>query len=284
MPYSPSSSAQAAREAVALRLRDLRKSAGLTVTELARQCGWHHAKTVRIENARTAPSARDIRAWAAACGAGDQADGLVAQSVNAEAMYREWRLQVRSGMKQLQESVTGFFQQTELFRIYSSTLVPGLLQTEGYASALLSRIADFRDIPVNDGAAAGAARVERSRVIHTPGHRFLTLIEESVLWAQIGDEQAMAGQLGYLLTAGALPQVALGIIPAATQDRCHWPIETFHVYDDKLVSVELASAEVNIAQPSEVALYLRAFEQLRSMAVYGADARALVVKAIDALQ
>lgn len=81
-----------------------------------------------------------------------------------------------------------------------------------------------------------------------------------------------------------LAQVALGIIPAATQDRCHWPIETFHVYDDKLVSVELASAEVNIAQPSEVALYLRAFEQLRSMAVYGADARALVVKAIDALQ
>ncbi|MET7543989.1 helix-turn-helix transcriptional regulator [Streptomyces sp. NPDC005507] len=284
MPYSPSSSAQAARESVALRLRDLRKSAGLTVTELARQCGWHHAKTVRIENARTAPSAKDIRAWAAACGADDQAAGLVAQSLNAEAMYREWRLQVRSGMKQLQDGVTGFFQQTELFRIYSSTLVPGLLQTEGYASALLSRIADFREIPVNDGAAAGAARVERSRIIHTPGHRFLLLIEESVLWAQIGDEQAMAGQLGYLLTAGAVPQVALGIIPAATRDRCHWPIETFHVYDDKLVSVELSSAEVNITQPSEIALYLRAFEQLRSMAVYGAEARALIVKAIEALR
>ncbi|MFF3518247.1 transcriptional regulator, partial [Streptomyces sp. NPDC002573] len=66
--------------------------------------------------------------------------------------------------------------------------------------------------------------------------------------------------------------------------RLQWPIETFHVYDDTLVSVEFLSAEVNITQPAEIVLYLKAFEQLRSMAVYGADARALIVKAIDALR
>ncbi|GAA2623341.1 hypothetical protein GCM10010307_08610 [Streptomyces vastus] len=57
----------------------------------------------------------------------------------------------------------------------------------------------------------------------------------------------------------------------------------FHVYDDKLVSVELVSAQVRITQPSEIALYLKAFEQLRSMAIYGADARALTLRAIEAL-
>ncbi|KIF73413.1 hypothetical protein QR77_04440 [Streptomyces sp. 150FB] len=62
-----------------------------------------------------------------------------------------------------------------------------------------------------------------------------------------------------------------------------WPQETFHVYDDTLVSVELLSAQVNITQPSEIALYLKAFEELRSMAVYGAEARALIVRAIGAL-
>jgi hypothetical protein len=56
------------------------------------------------------------------------------------------------------------------------------------------------------------------------------------------------------------------------------------VYDDTLVSVEFLSAEVNITQPSEIVLYLKAFEELRGMAVYGADARALIVKAIDALR
>ncbi|MGW5333616.1 helix-turn-helix domain-containing protein [Streptomyces bauhiniae] len=283
MPTSPSSSAQAAREVVALRLRDLRKNAGLTVVELAGRCSWHHSKTSRIENAVTAPSTKDIRAWAAACGAADQAEDLVTQSLNAESLYSEWRHQTRRGMKQLQDSVVQFFHDTALFRVYSSTMVPGLLQTEGYAAALLSSIADFRGIPVNDGPAAAAARVERSRIVHEPGHRFVMLIEESVLYPQLGNADAMAAQLGYLLTAGALPQVSLGVIPKATRERRQWPIETFHMYDDTLVSVECLSAEVNITQPSEVALYVKAFEQLRSMAVYGAEARTLILRAIEAL-
>ncbi|GAA2446151.1 helix-turn-helix domain-containing protein [Streptomyces lavendulocolor] len=283
MPISPSSSAQAAREVVARRLRDLRKEAGLTVTELADRCNWHHAKTSRIENARTAPSAKDIRLWCAACQAAGQAEGLIVQSLNAESMYTEWRHQVRNGLKQLQDSLVGFFRQTELFRVYSSTLVPGLLQTEGYAAALLRNVADLRDLPRDDSAEAARARVERSRIIHEPGHRFVLLIEETVLYHQVADGDAMAAQLGYLLTAGALPAVSLGIIPMATRARGQWPRETFHVYDDALVSVELVSAQVKITQPGEIALYLRAFEQLRSMAVYGAEARALIVKAIDAL-
>ncbi|MYU51844.1 MULTISPECIES: helix-turn-helix domain-containing protein [Streptomyces] len=283
MPVSPSSSAQAARESVALRLRDLRKGAGLTVTELADRCGWHHAKTSRIENARTAPSARDIRLWCRACQADGQADGLIAQSLNAESMYTEWRHQIRNGLKQLQSQSLQFFRDTRLFRVYSSTLVPGLLQTEGYAAAVLGTIADFRELPFDDSAEAARARVERSRVIHEPGHRFVLLVEEAALYYQIGDTDAMAAQLGYLLTAGALPSVSLGVIPMATRERVQWPRETFHVYDDTLVSIELVSARVRITQPSEIALYLKAFEQLRSMAVYGAEARALILKALEAL-
>lgn len=283
MPISPSSSAQAARESVARRLRDIRKSAGLTVSALASQCGWHHAKTSRIENSRTAPSATDIRRWCEACGHVAQVGDLIAQSLNAESMYSEWRHQVRSGMKQLQDSWVQFFHETSLFRVYSSTMVPGLLQTEGYAAALLSTIADFRDVPVNDGPEAAAARVERSRVIHEPGHRFVLLIEEAALRYQLGSPDAMAAQLGYLLTAGALPSVSLGIIPMATKERRIWPQETFHVYDDNLVSVEMLSAQVNITQPSEITLYLKAFEELRGMAVYGAAARALIVNAIETL-
>lgn len=55
------------------------------------------------------------------------------------------------------------------------------------------------------------------------------------------------------------------------------------MYDDELVFVELVSAQVRITQPAEIAQYLTVFEELRSMAVYGATARALIVKAIDAL-
>lgn len=283
MSVFPSSSAQAAREAVAGRLRELRKEAGLTIVELARRCGWHYSKTSRIENALTGPTATDIRKWCAATQTQDQAQDLIVQSLNAESMYREWRHQVRSGLKHLQDSVVQFYRDTEVFRVYSSTLVPGLLQTEGYAAAVLRTSARFRQLPIDDSLEAARARVERSRVIHEQGHRFVILVEESVLHCQMSDVDAMAAQLGYLLTAGALPAVSLGVIPMATRERARWPDETFSVYDDKLVSVELVSAEVNVTQPSEIALYLEAFEQLRSMAVYGADARVLILKAIEIL-
>ncbi|MDX2679304.1 helix-turn-helix domain-containing protein [Streptomyces sp. NY05-11A] len=282
MPISPSSSAQAAREAVAGRLKELRADAGITGPELAARCGWSHPKTYRIEGARTPPSADDIRRWCEACGAAGQADDIIVQSRNAESMYMEWRRKVRTGLKQLQNSYVPLFKSTQLFRIYSPTLVPGLLQTEGYARGLMASITRFRDIP-DDVAEAVAARLERSRIIHEPGHRFTMVIEEPVLYYQLGDPEAMAAQLGYLLTAGALPQVSLGIIPSATQERPMWPQELFHVYDETLVSVELLAARVQVTQPSEIALYVKAFEQLRSMAVYGAEARGLILRAIEAL-
>ncbi|MFD4413171.1 helix-turn-helix domain-containing protein [Streptomyces sp. NPDC058476] len=282
MPLSPSSSAQAAREAVAQRLRELRADAGITGPELAARCGWSHPKTYRIEGARTPPSADDIRRWCEACEAADQAPDIIAQSHNAESMYVEWRRRLRTGLKQLQKSYVPLFKSTRLFRVYSPTLVPGLLQTEGYAMGLLSLITEFRDIP-NDLAEAVAARLDRSRILHEPGRRFLLVVEEAALHHQVADAEAMAAQLGYLLTAGALPAVSLGVIPMSAQTRPMWPVETFHMYDDSLVSVELLAARVTVTQPSEIALYADAFERLHSMAVHGANARALIVKAIDAL-
>ncbi|GGX19486.1 helix-turn-helix domain-containing protein [Streptomyces chryseus] len=281
MPISPSSAAQAARANVAQRLRELRADAGITGSELAALCGWTHSKSSRIENARTPPSADDIRLWCRACGVEDQAPDIIAQSRNAESLYVEWRRKVRTGLKQLQDSYVPLFKATKVFRVYSGTLVPGLLQTEGYATGLMSLITTFREIP-NDVAEAVTARLERSRILHAPGHRFVLLVEETALHHQVGDANAMAAQLGYLLTAGALPAVSLGVIPADSQ-RTIWPMETFHVYDDTLVSVELLSARVTVTQPSEIAMYLKAFEELRGMAVYGASARALIVKAIESL-
>ncbi|GGW81268.1 helix-turn-helix domain-containing protein [Streptomyces galilaeus] len=281
MANSPSSSAQAARERVARRLRDLRADSGLTGTELAARCGWTHPKTSRLENGRTPPTPDDIRRWCRACDAEDQAAEIITQSRDAESAYMEWQRQVRTGLRRLQDSYLDLYRSTELFRIYSPTLVPGLLQTEGYARAVLSGVAELLDIP-NDADQAAAARMERSKIVHEPGHRFVMVIEESVLYHQLGDADAMAAQLGYLLTAGALPAVSLGVIPHARQ-RTLWPQELFHVYDDQLVSVELMSARVRVTQPSEVALYLKAFEQLRVMAVYGAEARALILRAIEAL-
>ncbi|MFI6703807.1 helix-turn-helix domain-containing protein [Streptomyces sp. NPDC050509] len=282
MPVSQSSSAQAARMNVARRLRDIRRDAGLTGTELASACGWHHAKTSRIENARTRPSPTDIRLWCRTCSVEDQVDDLIATSLHSESLYTEWRRRARTGLRQIQESYKPLYRSTKVFRVYTTGLIPGVLQTEGYARALLSSNARILDVP-DDGAEAAAARVKRSQIIHEAGHRFVLLVEEHVLRFQLGDSDTMAAQLGHLLSAGALPSVSLGVIPMSTPQRPLWVQETFSVFDDTLVAVELLSAKVNVTQPSEIALYLQAFEELHGLAVYGAQARALIVRAIEAL-
>ncbi|WP_330330779.1 helix-turn-helix transcriptional regulator [Streptomyces sp. NBC_00536] len=282
MPSSPFSSAQAARESVAVRLKELRLDAGLTMQGLADRCAWNKAKTSRIEAARTTPSDADIRTWCAACGADGQAADLIASSRSADSMYVEWRRMQRTGLRRLQQVNVPLYERTQLFRVYCSRVMPGLLQTQGYAHALLSLIADFRSLP-NDVGEAAAARVDRSHIIRDGIHRVVMLIEEDVLTHRIGDEAVMAGQLGHLLTAMAYPAVSLGIIPRSAP-RVMWGPETFTVFDDKRVHVELLAAKVTVTTPTEVEVYRKAFARLAEMAVYGPRARSLISKAIDAIE
>lgn len=257
--------------------------AEITGRELAGRCGWSESKSSRIENAKTAPTDADIRAWCTACGTPERAADLIAANRQVTSMYVEWRRLERAGLRHLQQSSVDLYQRTRRFHVYCSNLIPGLFQTTAYATALLETIAGFRRIP-NDAAEAAGVRVRRARSVQEGNHRLAALVEETVLHYRIGDVGVMAGQLGQLLSLMSLPSVSLGVIPAAAERRgIMWPLETFTMFDQRLVRVELLSASVKITAPSEVALYLRAFEQLSTLAVHGAQARALIVAAIEKL-
>ncbi|WP_329127339.1 helix-turn-helix domain-containing protein [Streptomyces sp. NBC_01465] len=281
MNASPSSAAQAAREGVAARLVDLRRTAGLKGYEVAARCGWHKSKVSRLENAVTLPTDEDIRKYLAVCAAQEHTAELIAQTRVADQMYVEWKRIHQTGIKRRQEVDVPLYERTHLFRVYCSNVVPGLLQTQGYAESLLTTISNFQGTP-NDAPAAAAARLARSHVIRDGDHRFVLLVEEAVLRYRIGGASVMAGQLGYLLEVMSLPSVAFGVIPFAAQRRM-WPLETFMVFDDERVQVENLSAEINITVPDEVGVYVKAFAAVLRMAVYGPQARALITAAIDAL-
>ncbi|MEU9705100.1 helix-turn-helix transcriptional regulator [Streptomyces sp. NPDC047981] len=282
MPSYQSSSVEAARKNVAARLREVRLDSGLKGHELAAYAGWNKSKVSRIENAITPPSDADIRAWCAGCGADDLAPDIIAASRSADSMYLEWRRLQRTGLRRLQESRVPLYERTQLHRGYASHVVPGLFQTPAYASALLSTVGRFHRAP-KDTAEAVDARMARARVLHEQGHRFVFLIEEAVLRYQLGDAECMAGQLGHLLSVMSLPAVSLGVIPFAARERGMWTVETFDIFDDERVHVELLTAQVTLTAPGEVAMYVRAFGDLREMAVYGSEARACVADALAAL-
>ncbi|MFJ8477826.1 helix-turn-helix domain-containing protein [Kitasatospora sp. NPDC094011] len=281
-PASASSSAQAARRALAVRLQNLRRDARLNGRELSARCGWHPAKTSRIQDGKVAPSEADIRAWCVACGAEDQVAELIAASRSVESMYVEWKRLKSAGLRNLQESYTALYEQTQLFRFYTSDVIPGVLQTSAYVRAIMSRSAGTSHSE-EDMEQAIATKMERAGIIHRGMHRFLFLLEESVLRYRLGDAEAMAGQLGHLLTVMSLPRVSLGVIPFAAR-RTLWPVESFRVYDESRVQVELVTAAVNVTAPNEVRQYLDTFAELHGMALYGAKARRLIGDAIAALK
>ncbi|MEW1719469.1 helix-turn-helix transcriptional regulator [Streptomyces sp. NPDC093109] len=281
MSASPSSSVQQARRTLADRLGELRRDAGLTGRELAGRAGWSTAKTSRIENARTPPSADDIRAWCQACGAEDQTVDLVASLRAAEGMFIEHSRMERAGLRQAQESVRPLYERTRRFRSYSSWLVPGLIQTRAYTEAVL-RAVQRRRVAVDDVDAALSVRMARQRVLFEGDHRFAFLVEESVLRSGMGGRDVVLGQLEHLTDVGTLPNVSLGVVPMRP-DRSRLPVEGFWIYDMDQVNVELVSGYLTITQPREIAQYADAFSELSEMAVYGASARALINNAINSL-
>ncbi len=283
MAVSPSSSVQRARQELADRLRDLRLDAGLTGRGLSAAAGWHDAKTSRIESANQAPSDSDIRIWCRACAVADQAADLIAASRAADSMYQEWRRLHRTGMRRAQDTRVPLYDKTRLFKVYANTLVPGFLQTPGYATALMRTITDFQQTP-DDVEDAVRARIKRNRVLSSEGRMFVMLLEESVLRFQVGDKEAMGAQLGHLIACAGLPGVRIGVISFSAESRSMWPLETFNIFDDARVHVETLTAQVTVTVPGEVVIYIRAFDRLAALAAYGAEARALIAAAMAALE
>jgi transcriptional regulator with XRE-family HTH domain len=265
-----------------VRLRELRKDAGLSGRALAAQTGQHFTRVSKIEHGVQTPTDKDIRDWCRACGAEDQIPDLVATLRAVESAYLEFRRQSRAGMKRVVGAHTvALYEQTRLFRIYEHNAVPGLFQTAEYSAAMLSFWIGFLDTP-NDLEEAVAARMERQRVIYHGSKRFAVLLEEQALRTWFGTAETQAGQLDRLLAVMSLPTVSLGIIPMMTE-RAAVGSTGFWIFDDSLVALETPTASIEVTRPQEIDLYARMFEHLTASAVYGRAARALITKAMDEL-
>lgn len=271
-------SADQARASLGVRLRDIRRDAHLSGTELARLSGWQPSKVTKIEHGRQTPSEDDLRVWCEHCRALAELPDLIAAVRSIETQFAEWRRIIRGGIRRRQEASAAVYDRARLFRIYEPAVVPGLLQTRDYALSVLSTSISFFRIP--DDAEEGAdARVERQRVLTHGDRRFHMLLGEQCLHTNVGGTDIMAAQLERLLELLKLPRMRLGIIPFDAPYRV--PLNNgFWLMDDALVQFDTYTMEMSLVRPDEIELYGRAFERLAALAVYGAEARALIEDAL----
>lgn len=272
------SSFQRAREALRLRLRELRRDARLTGRQLAASSGWHPSKVSKIEGGKQTPSEDDIEAWARACGQPGLAGELIASLRTLEEQYVEFRRMFRTGQRARQEAIAEIESETACLRNFEPVMVPGLLQTPEYARyRLAERLAEIG--APDDVDDAVAARMTRQQVLYHPGRQFHFVITEAVLRYRLCPPEVIAGQLDRLVALSTLTTVRFGVIPFGTQLPTA-PVHGFYVYDDRVVYVEHFTAELKLTQPAEITAYIGLFDQFAEAAQYGAEARAIITRAL----
>jgi hypothetical protein len=184
------------REQLAETLRQARLDAGYASHgALAKRLSVSRPVVTRAENpSHPCPSDAVLAAWAGATGAG--LDILTDLARRAKSGTPDWFMPYRQAES---EATT--------LRFWGPLVVPGLLQTEGYARSLLS-VETYTPEQLDELV---AARMERQQVI---GRAYLTaVVDAHVLQRRVGSAAVMAEQCGHLLTMAARPKIRVHVVP-----------------------------------------------------------------------
>jgi transcriptional regulator with XRE-family HTH domain len=257
---------------LAARLYRLRKDARLRQDQLAAALWWDRTKVSKIENGAQRPSEADVRAWARECGHPEDTTDLLDLLADVEAVHRTWRGQLRGGGAAVQDDYDRRVRAAKVLRAVSPLVVPGLLQTAGYARAILAQIAETTG-PIDIDATV-EARMRRQEVLYTD-RTFEFVTTEAALRMPPCPPQVMAGQLDRLLSLD-LDNVTLGIIPLGVRLPVV-PQVNFMLADD--IAVVEGHGGSDTLGEREAAVYVHVFELLMGVAATGGDARHLIAAA-----
>jgi transcriptional regulator with XRE-family HTH domain len=201
----------AMRRRLRAELKRLRSQAGLTQRQVAEHLDWSPSKIIRIENGSVAVGVTDLRALLDRYEVNDKQ--MIDEFVE---MARASKRQPFSGYKDILAPETikffGYEASASIIRQFEPLVLPGLLQTEEYARAILK----IHDIPADNADLYVRSRVERQELLdrQEPPELFF-IVDESVLLRPIGGRSAMRHQLQHLLEVASRPRVTIQVLPLA---------------------------------------------------------------------
>ncbi len=196
-------------------LRDSRNKAGLTLEVAASLMGWDdHTKLSKIENARAHISPTDVTELLGRYGVTDEAMIAALAALAKDAGKQGWWATYGDVAANEYKDLISLESDAEIVSFYSPTLVPGLLQTPGYARAIIAATAITRT--PEEVEALAAIRVARQSVLTRTVNplRLRVVINEPVLRQKIkGPTGIMRDQLLRLLDVSDNPNVVMQVMP-----------------------------------------------------------------------
>lgn len=282
-------------------LRVLREKAGLNWEKVARQLGWSTSKVYRIEADKVGVILRDVRRLLTlykVTGAQREALLELAKQARAEGWWHKYA----DAIPEWFQFYVGLEAEAATLQAYESELVPGLLQTPGYARAILatSPIAREGDGDGDEGrdGDALARRVEirrrrQERLVPPPaGENPLTawfVLNEAVIRRPVGDAEVMRGQLDRLREVAAQENVTVQVLSysagahPAMQGPYHLLGFVAADYSDA-VYLESLTGSAYLEKAEDVERYAMTFDRLRAQALDPKESDALFAQAAEVLR
>ncbi len=254
---------------LAQALRELRHDAGMTQDAVAARMGWHSSKLFRLENARSPRVGwLDVR---------ELMDLYGVPSPHREALIQLARdARMMGWWTPYRDVFTGSYvaleDEASVMRLYCPELMPGLLQTEHYARAVIRAVRPgYDEESVERRVAARLAR-QKTLLDREASPELLCVLNEAVVQRQVGDAHVRSGQLRALAGAAERPQLTIQILPFRA--GAHAGLEGGFVLiefpseqDPDVVYVEGIMGDLYLESVEEVKRYQSAFERIQTMAL-----------------
>jgi transcriptional regulator with XRE-family HTH domain len=272
------------RRELASRLRELRKQAGLTVDDVARELLCSPPKISRIETGTRSPTLRDVRDLCRLYRVSD-AEQARLMTIAREAKQQGWWNRFDDlGI----ESLIGLETEAKRISAHDASVVPWAFQTEQYARAVIKGVLPRMDNRILDERVT--ARITRQEVLRNPEPPYLwSLIDESALRRSIGGNRVMREQLGKILEASAASNVTMQVVPfeAGAQpglDNTFMLLEFDGPGQSPVVFVENLAGNLYLEREAEIQRYREVLEHLRACALSPNNSIKYIEEAIKALE
>jgi transcriptional regulator with XRE-family HTH domain len=264
---------------LAAELRTLRTSSGLTRDAVVERTGINVATLYRIEHARVRPQTRTLRTLLDLYGADEQQQAdLVA--LLRDARQRGWLHAYQSELPEQYTTYIGFEGEARSVWNYESLFIPGLLQTEDYARAVIRAVLPWASR--DEVERRVEVRMERQDVLRNDSPLELwVIVDEAALRRQVGGQAVMQAQLSHLVQAAELPNVTFQVIPFRDGAHAGMPGSfVFMQFDEatipEVIYIDSMAGDLFLEAEADVRRYRLVFEHLRAVAASPDDSRSLV--------
>jgi len=275
------------RRQLIAELKRLREAADLTQDDVAQRLDWHHTKVFRIETGRTGPHPNDVRVMLDVYGVTDRVQREALVQLAKDARQRGWWYSYRDVLPGRYEFFIGLEEEAASIQTFELAVVPGLLQTEDYARALVG--GGPLELDPEEVERLVEVRMTRQQVLAKEDRPQLwAILDEGGIHRIVGGPAVMHAQLQHLMAMSDQGKTTVQVVPYSAGAH-PGTVGSFIILrfaepgEIDVVYMETIGGSMSVDKPEEVQHYATAFDHLRAVALSPDDTRAMLLAASEAL-